>query len=139
MVLCGLVVVTGVGMLATGDAPPGVRITGACIAILSVWLARGALASGVWAGEDGVVVRHLVTSRHIPWTQIKGFSVGPGTNIAQRTHTLYVELKDGQRVRVQEVSASAAIHRGRSHVHDAQAALTREMHGRTRSSSSGEG
>lgn len=116
----------GAGMVATPSAEPGVRVTGAFMVAVCGFLARNALRAGVWIEEDGVTIRHWVRSRHLRWQDIAGFSVGGGTNLLQPTHTLHVHLADGRDVRVQEMSASALIHRGTSFVHEAVEALEAE-------------
>lgn len=121
------VLVAGVGMVIAPGAKVGVRVIGAAVAVIAVTAIHRIRTSGVWAGDDGVLVRRFVGSQRFPWGHVKGFRVGSGSNIAQPTHTLYIELTDGRSVRVQEVSASAVINRGRSHVHDSAALLEGEV------------
>lgn len=126
-ILSALVLVTGLGMLVAPGAELGVRGTGAAAAVIATAAIHRIRTSGVWAGDEGVLVRHFVSSQHFPWSMVKGFKVGSGNNIAQSTHTLFLDLADGREVRVQEVSASAVVNRGRSPVHDAVDVLNAEL------------
>lgn len=128
--LWGGTAAVGVCMTVAPGAKPGVRITGVLIAAVFSSLAVRARRAGIWADDNGIAIHHWVRTVRIPWGQVGGFRVGPGSNLVQPTQTLYVDLADGRSIRVQEVSASGIVHRGRSFVHDGAEALERELNRR---------
>lgn len=124
-ILFGITAFIGVMMLVAPDAKPGVRVTGAVVAAIFGFMTVRSRLVGVLVQDSDLVIRHWFRSRWIPWQQITKFRTAPGLS-ASPTHTLYVDLQDGTNIRVQELSANALIHRGRSPVHEAVDLLEKE-------------
>lgn len=95
-ILFGCVVVAGVGMAIAPGAKPGVRATGIAIFIGGGAIIRRVRESGVRVVDDGIVVCQFFRTRQIPWSDISGFRVGPGSNVAQRlTHCSSISRMTG--------------------------------------------
>lgn len=125
MILYGITTFIGVLMVVTPDAKPGVRATGVVVAGIFGYLTIRSRSVGVRVQNSGLLIRHWFRSRQVPWQEIAEFRAAPGSS-ALPTHALHVYLRDGTNIRVQELSASALIHRDQSLVHEAADLLEKE-------------